>query len=117
MKLRFLIFIALSLVSACTFEGLRSPGPSGESAWSGKNNPSLHQLRQALDECGDSQPIKKREGESLDNARARAEECMFTKGFYVKSGSGGYCSNPDYRTELPACLNTPIRSRHSYYGQ
>lgn len=117
MRTRCFLLITASLVSACTFEGLRSPGASGPYAWAGKNNPSLDQLRQALKECGDGEPVKRIDGETLDNARARAEECMFNKGFYIKSGYGGYCANPQYRLELPVCANAPARSRHSYYGQ
>ena len=116
MKSLYLALVAASLVAACTPRGF-SPPPSDEEAFTNKYRPTVNQVRKALDDCGDSQPIQRKEGESLDNARARVVECMFSNGYYYKSGSGSYCSNPLYRDRLPACANTPIRSRNNYYGQ
>lgn len=116
MKLLCLMLAAASMASACTPRGFRPP-PSDEEAMTSKNRPAVAQVRQALNECGDLQPIKRQEGESLDNARTRVVECMFQKGFYFKSGWGGPCSDPSYRAELPACQNAPIRARNNYYGQ
>ena len=116
MKYLYLALVVTSLVAACTPRGF-SPPPSSEELFTSGGHPTVNQVRKALDDCGDSQPIQRKEGESLDNARARVVECMFSKGYYYKSGYGGYCSNPDYRAKLPACANAPIRSRNNYYGQ
>ncbi len=119
MKLLY-VFLLASLLVACTPTGLRSPGPSDEYAWTNKNNATPEQVRSELMKCGDgylTSNLKPRPGESTDNAAARQEECLFSKGFYVKSGYGGYCANPHYRSKLPACLNAPIRPRQGYYGQ
>lgn len=105
---------------ACTPTGLRSPGPSGEYAWTNHNNATPEQVLPEFLHCENkylSLEMKQRNDESLDNSRARIQECMFAKGFYIKSGYGGYCSNPNYRAELPACLNTPIRPRQGYFGR
>jgi hypothetical protein len=113
-------FLLASLLVACTPTGLRSPGPSDEYAWTNKNNARSEQVRSELKQCGDgylTSNLRPRSGESTDNAAARQEECMFTKGYYIKSGDGGYCSNPYYRSKLPACLNAPVRPRQGYYGQ
>ncbi len=56
-------------------------------------------------------------GESTANAEVRIDECMFDKRFYIKSGYGGTCSDPEYRAKLPACVNAPVRPREGYYGQ
>lgn len=80
MKLLCLMLAAASMASACTPHGFRPP-PSDEEAMTSKNRPAVAQVRQALNECGDLQPIKRQEGESLDNARTRVVECMFQKGF------------------------------------
>jgi len=120
MKTRFFLLIAASLVSACTFEGLRSPGPSDQFAWTNRNGATSDQVKIELMQCGDGflpSNMKPRLGESADNARARQYECMFAKGFYIKSGSGGTCSDPEYRAELPACMHAPVRPREGYYGQ
>lgn len=77
----------------------------------------MYQVRQALDDCGNAQPLERKHGETSDNASARIIECMFAKGFYFKSGWGGPCAIPEYQTELPACLNAPIRPRRGFYGQ
>jgi hypothetical protein len=111
MKLLCLILALASMASAC---GLRPP-PSDEEAMTSKSHPAVNQVRQALNECGDLQP--KHEGESQTNANARVIECMFQKDFYFKSGWGGHCADPDYRANLPACQNAPVRPRNSYYGQ
>ncbi len=116
MKLLCLILAAISMASACTLRGFRPP-PDLEEEYTSQVSPTLAQVRQALAECGFSQPLRQKGGESLDNARARVNECMFLRGFYFKSGDGGYCSDPNYRAKLPACANAPIRSRYSYYGQ
>ena len=114
MKLLYLVLAAASMASACTPRGFRPP-PSDEEAMTSQTRPTVTQVRQALNECGDLQP--KREGESQTNANARVIECMFQKGFYFKSGGGGHCAVPDYRAKLPASVNAPIRSRNYYYGQ
>jgi hypothetical protein len=118
MRLLFLILTASSLLAACTFEGLRSPGPSGEYAWTNRNKATPAQVLPELEQCGGGhQVLNVKAGESTDNARARISECMFAKGFYIKSGSGGTCSSPLYRVELPACMNAPVRPSEGYYGQ
>ncbi len=114
MKLLCLILAAASMATACTPRGFRPP-PSDEEAMTSKNRPTVPQVRQALNECGDL--LQKLAGESQTNADARVIECMFQKGFYFKSGWGGPCSDPYYRAKLPACQNAPIRSRNNYYGQ
>jgi hypothetical protein len=116
MRYLFLIPVALCLIAGCYPRGFRPP-PSDEEAYTSKNNPTLAQVRKALDECGDTQPLHPKNGELIDNARARIDECMFRRGFYHVSGWGGFCSVPEYRTELPICEGTPIRSRNDYYGQ
>ncbi len=106
------------LTAACAPIGLRSPGPSNEYAWTNRNNAMPEHVLPELTKCGGGyQALSVRIGESTDNARARIQECMFAKGFYLKSGHGGYCSDPEYRPELPACQNAPIRPRNGYYGQ
>ena len=110
----YLTLVVASLVAACTPRGFRPP-PSDEEAMTSKNRPTVVQVRQALNQCGDLQP--KNGGESQANADARVIECMFKDGFYFKSGWGGPCSTPDYRAKLPACANAPMRSRNNYYGQ
>lgn len=116
MNLLYLALFVACLFAACIPRGFRPP-PSDEEAFTSKNHPTVNQVRKALNDCGDSQPMQRKEDESLDNGRARVVECMFSKGYYFKSGSGSYCSNPDYRVKLPACANVPIRSRNNYYGQ
>jgi hypothetical protein len=120
MRTRFFLLIAASLVSACTFSGLRSPGPSDEYAWTNRNNATPEQVRPEMLQCGNGRYLSNAaliNGESADNARARIQECLFAKGFFPKSGDGGYCSDRDYRAKLPACANAPIRSRNNYFGQ
>ena len=118
MKLRFFIPIMSSMIVACTPTGLRSPGPSNEFAWTNRAGAIPAQVLPELTQCGGGyQKLDVKRGESTDNARARIQECMFSKGFYNKSGYGGYCSDPDYRIKLPVCLNTPLRPRNDYYGQ
>jgi hypothetical protein len=118
MKLLSLILGVTSLFTACTFEGLRSPGPSGPAAWTNKNKPTYEQVARELEECvGGVKEVYEQEGESVNNARARNSECMFDKGFYLVGGYGGACSRPDNRVELPACANAPIRPQEGYYGQ
>jgi len=113
-----LVFVVVTV--ACTPTGLRSPGPADEYAWINRNITTPEEVRSEILQCGDwrfPSNVKARDGESSDNARARIQECMFAKGFHLKSGSGGTCSNPNYRAELPACLNAPVRPGNGYYGQ
>lgn len=120
MKSLYLVLVVTSLVSACTPTGLRSPGPSNEYAWTNRDGATPEQVRPELLQCGNGRDFSnfiQLDGESLDNARARLQECLFAKGFFPKSGDGGYCSDRDYREKLPACANAPIRSRNNYYGQ
>lgn len=120
MKLPTLILAFASITAACTPAGLRSPGPSNEYGWTNRNNATPEQVLPELLQCGNgttfSNPFQI-DGESTDNVAARMQECLFAKGFYPKSGDGGYCSNPHYRAKLPACANAPIRSPNNYYGR
>lgn len=120
MKPFYLTLVVASLVAACTPTGLRSPGPSDEYAWTNRNGATPEQVRPEMLQCGNGRYLSNVtliNGESSDNARARIQECLFAKGFFPKSGDGGYCSDRDYRAKLPACQNAPIRSRNNYYGQ
>lgn len=121
MRSLFLILTASSLLAACTFEGLRSPGPSHEYAWTNRNKATPAEVLPELERCGGGgggrQVLNVKAGESTTDAKVRIDECMFAKGFYIQGGYGGYCSNPFYRTTVPACQNVPIRSRNNYYGQ
>ncbi len=120
MKSLYLVLVVTSLVAACTPTGLRSPGPSDEYAWTNRNNATAEQVRPVMLQCGGGRYLSNVTpiiGESADNARARIQECLFAKGFFPKSGDGGYCSAPDYRAKLSACANAPIRPRNNYYGQ
>ena len=111
-----IIIFTLHITSGCTPRGFLPP-PEDEEAYTSKNDPPAAQVRSALDECGDSQPMKLEDGESHDNAVAEIDECMFRRGFYHVSGWGGMCASPNYRENLPACANAPIRPRWGYYGQ
>ncbi|KZS14398.1 Uncharacterized protein APZ42_020256, partial [Daphnia magna] len=108
-----------SLLAACTFEGLRSPGPSHEYAWTNRNKATPAEVLPELERCGGGgrQVLNVKAGESTTDSEVRIDECMFAKGFYIKGGYGGYCSNPFYRITVPACQNVPIRSRNNYCGQ
>lgn len=116
MKLLYLMLTNATMASACTPRGFRPP-PDIEETYTSQARPTLTQIKQALADCGFSRPLQRIDGESFDNARARVNECMFLRGFYFKSGDGGYCSDPDYRAKLPACANAPVRPQNSYYGQ
>jgi hypothetical protein len=79
-----------------------------------KNNPT--QINEALAECGiplsgGSEPRDEDSSYNPDNGRAKRTECMFAKGFVLKSGFGGLCSIPEDRARLPACKDAPIRPR------
>lgn len=120
MKFLYLMLATASITVACTPAGLRSPGPSDEYAWTNRNNATPEQVRPVMLQCGDGRYLSNVtliNGESADNARARIQECLFAKGFYPRSGDGGYCSNPHYRGKLPACMNAPVRPQNGYYGQ
>ena len=115
----FLILFA-SISVACVPAGLRAPGPSNEDGWANKEKATPERIRNEMLKCGEGRylsNIEPLDGESIDNARARLQECLFAKGFYIKSGSGGYCSDSYYRKKLPACFNAPIRPHQGYYGE
>ena len=115
MKPVYLMLFIASMASACTPRGF-SPPPDIEDTLTSRFRPTVDQIKKVLDECGHSQPLRKLKNESLDNARARVQECLFAKGYYFKSGYAGVCANPEYQTDLPACRNAPVRPRNSYYG-
>ena len=120
MKLLTLVLGLTFMTVACTPAGLRSPGPSNEYAWTNRNNATPEQVRPELLKCGNGTTysnVFQLDGESTDNASARLDECLFAKGFYIKSGHGGYCANPVYRAKLPACQNAPFRTLEGYYGR
>lgn len=119
MRSLFLMLSICSLLGACTFEGLRSPGPSHEYVWTNRNKATPAEVLPVLESCGGGgrQVVIEKAGESTANANVRIDECMFAKGFYFKSGSGGTCSSPLYRVKLPACMNVPVRPSEGFYGQ
>ena len=87
----FLILFA-SISVACVPAGLRAPGPSNEDGWANKEKATPERIRNEMLKCGEGRylsNIEPLDGESIDNARARLQECLFAKGFYIKSGSGG----------------------------
>jgi len=116
--LGILVCAAAFATSACSTRGFRPP-PSTEEAFTDKHGAGSSEIKTALDSCGyrESMSSNLRNGETLDNARARIMECMFSKGYYYRNGWGGMCSVPEYRVELPACANVPNRPRNNYYGQ
>lgn len=84
MKPFYLTLVVASSVAAC---GLRSPGPSDEYAWTNRNHATPEQVRPELLQCGNGRNFSnfiQMDGESLDNARARIQECLFAKGFFSK---------------------------------
>ena len=116
MKLFCLMLTVVNLIAACSMRGF-SPPPSIEEVYTSRANPTLAEVKKALDDCGFGRPLQRMGNESLDNARARVNECIFLRGFYFKSGDGGYCADPEYRAKLPVCKNAPVRPRNGYYGQ
>jgi len=116
MKLLCLILTFASMVAACTPRYFRPPLDI-EETYTSQARPTVAHIKQALADCGFSRPLQRIGSESFDNARARVNECMFLRGFYFKSGDGGYCSVPMYRATLPACIDAPIRPTEGYYNQ
>jgi hypothetical protein len=113
----FVSMFFLLLVGACSVfgNGFKPPGYENE-AWTSKQKPSQTEVDRALISCGVIQLSNGLGSDRGENAGAIIQECMFAKGFYRKSGYGGSCATPEFRARIPTCVNAPLRSRDSYFG-
>jgi hypothetical protein len=74
---------------------------------------SRKDVLQAMKECGYIRFALGYGNDTSVNAFAAREECMFAKGFTYRSKWTGLCSEPEYRSSLPACKNAPLRPWHA----
>lgn len=122
MKRSFLMLILVCVTVACAPRGFSPPPEPYEEFAHKHKRVTVDEIKSSMIDCG-YLPEWGYAGQPEDDYQKRMNgkvirlECMFQKGFYFKDGWGGYCSEPEYRPKLPACLNAPIRPRQGYYGQ
>ncbi len=119
MNLKYSIILFVFLISGCAPRGF-SPPPEPYEEFALKNGmATISEVKTSMIECGyskesfdDPRPASiynRLSSEEKLNSAILREECMFSKGYYYKSGSKGLCSDQGYRAKSTACQNFPIR--------
>lgn len=107
-----MLLLAALATTGCTAyltRGFRAPADEDD-MWV-KRGISKAGVITAMQECGYTSTQQGYGNDNSINGHAMRQECMFSKGFKRNDGSGGACSDPEFRVTLPACKNAPARPK------
>jgi len=112
MRLLFLMLITASLTVACSFSGLRSPGPTYAEIYRKTYSEKHVEVDAALRTCGWYSPrIGGAPEEDSFTVIFKFQECMSLKGFTYPADKeyGNPCDQPLDRDTYAVCKGVPVR--------